>query len=302
MDVRVGIHVSIAGCISNSIDNAKKIGCTAFQIFTRNPRGWSAKPLSPCEAQLFRNKLAASGIEKNSVAAHMPYLPNLSGPDGEFYEKSVQTLKEEVERCKALGIYYLVIHLGSHMGKGSEKGIDQLVKAITSACSKCGNELEILLENNAGQKNSIGSTFEELRVILDMLGNSKEFGVCIDTCHLFASGYDLRTKADVEVTFKKFKDIVGLKELKVVHLNDSKGGLGSNLDRHEHIGLGSIGIEGIAALLSVPETQALPIIMETPIDKRRGDEQNLKVVLDILRQYYSSYSGSVKLSRSTERS
>jgi deoxyribonuclease IV len=284
MDVRVGFHVSIAGGISNSVNNAKKIGCTAFQIFSRNPRGWAAKPVPPEEVQLFRNKLAASGIEKNSVVVHMPYLPNLSAPDGEFYEKSVQTLTEELHRCKTLGISYLVIHLGSHMGKGSKSGIDQLVKAITTAWSKSGGGVEVLLENNAGQKNRVGGTFEELRLILDRLDSSKEFGVCIDTCHLFASGYDLRTKADVEITFNKFKDIVGLKELKIVHLNDSKGGLGSNLDRHEHIGLGFIGIEGIAAFLNHREIQALPIIMETPIDKRRGDEQNLKVVLDILRQ------------------
>ena len=282
MDVRVGFHVSIAGGISNSVNNAKKIGCTAFQIFSRNPRGWAAKPVPHDEVQLFRNKLAASGIKKNSVVVHMPYLPNLSGPDGEFYEKSVQTLTEEVHRCKALGISYLVIHLGSHMGKGSKSGINQLVKAITTACSKSGAGLTILLENNAGHKNGVGGTFEELRLILDRLGSSKDFGVCIDTCHLFASGYDLRTKADVDITFKKFKDIVGLKELKIVHLNDSKGGLGSNLDRHEHIGLGSIGIEGIAAFLNHREIQTLPIIMETPIDKRRGDEQNLKVVLDIV--------------------
>jgi deoxyribonuclease IV len=283
MDVRVGFHVSIAGGISNSVNNAKKIGCTAFQIFSRNPRGWAAKPVPHDEVQLFRNKLAASGIEKSSVVVHMPYIPNLSGPEGEFYEKSVQTLTEEVHRCKTLELPYLVIHLGSHMGRGSNSGIDQLVKAINSACSKCGSGLAVLLENSAGQKNSVGSTFEELRLILDRLGNSKEIGVCIDTCHLFASGYDLRTKADVEITFNKFKDIVGLKELKIVHLNDSKGRLGSNLDRHEHIGLGSIGIEGIAAFLNLREIQPLPIIMETPIDKRRGDEQNLKVVLDIVR-------------------
>lgn len=283
MDVKVGFHVSIAGGISNSVNNAKRIGCTAFQIFSRNPRGWTAKPVSHDEVQLFRNKLAASGIEKNSVVVHMPYLPNLSGPEGEFYRKSVQTLTEEVHRCNALGIPYLVIHLGSHMGRGSKSGIDQLVKAITSASSKCGSGLAILLENSAGQKNSIGGTFEELRLILDRLGNSKEFGVCIDTCHLFASGYDLRTEADVEIMFKKFKDTVGLKELKIVHLNDSRGRLGSNLDRHEHIGLGSIGIEGLASFLSLGQIQVLPIIMETPIDKRRVDEQNLKVVLDIVR-------------------
>lgn len=286
MGVKVGFHVSIAGGISNSVNNAKKLGCTAFQIFSRNPRGWAAKPLSQNEVDSFKNRFAESGIEKTSVVVHMPYLPNLSGPPGESYERSVKTLTEEMQRCKLLGISCLVIHLGSHMGRGSNSGIDQLVNALRAASdrSNSANEVVVLLENNVGQKNSIGGTLEELRVILDRLGSSKQFGICIDTCHLFASGYDLRTKEDVNIIFEKINAIVGLKELKIVHLNDSKGGLGSNLDRHEHIGLGSIGVEGITAFLKHRAIQALPIIMETPIDKTRGDEQNLRVVLDMIKK------------------
>jgi deoxyribonuclease-4 len=142
----------------------------------------------------------------------------------------------------------------------------------------------VLLENNVGQKNSVGGTLEELRLILDRLDSPKQFGVCIDTCHLFASGYDLRTKQDVNIIVEKIKAIVGLNELRIIHLNDSKGGLGSNLDRHEHIGLGSIGVEGITAFLNHQAIQALPIIMETPIDATRGDEQNLQVVLDMIKK------------------
>ena len=285
MGIRVGFHVSIAGGISNSVNNAKKLGCTAFQIFSGNPRSWATKPLPPDEVESFKNRLSASCIEKSSVVVHMPYLPNLSGPPGVLYEKSVKILVEELQRCNALGISYLVIHLGSHMGRGSNSGIDQLVNAMTTttAQSKSSSAVMILLENNAGQRNSIGSTLEELRLILDRLDSPKQFGVCIDTCHLFSSGYDLRTKDGVNKVIEKFKDIVGIKELKVVHLNDSKGTLGSNLDRHEHIGLGLIGIEGLAAFLNYPEVKTLPIIMETPIDKRRGNEQNLKVTLDTLR-------------------
>ncbi len=282
MGIKVGFHVSIAGGISNSVDNAKKLGCTAFQIFSRNPRGWAAKPLAPDDVQLFKNKLAASGIEKNSVIVHMPYLPNLSGPDGEFYKKSVETLIGEIQRCSALGIPYLVIHLGSHMGKGQASGIDQLVKAIEAA--KTESAPMVLLENNAGQKNSIGGNFDELRMILDKLDDPKRFGVCVDTCHLFASGYDLRTNAEVDKTLEKFDNAIGLRELKFIHLNDSKGPLGSNLDRHEHIGLGSIGAEGLAAFLNHRAIRGLPVIMETPIDKKRGDEQNLKVVLGIVKK------------------
>jgi deoxyribonuclease IV len=286
MEVRVGFHVSIAGGISNSVNNAKKLGCSAFQIFSRNPRGWTAKPLPTDEVRSFKNRLCASGIEKKSVIIHMPYLPNLSGPPGELYERSVKILTEELERCKLLGICYLVIHLGSHMGRGSTSGINQLVNALRTAivCSKSEKEVVVLLENNVGRKNSVGGTLEELRLILDRLDSSRQFGVCIDTCHLFASGYDLRTKQDVNIIVEKIKAIVGLKELKIIHLNDSKGGLGSNLDRHEHIGLGSIGVEGITAFLNHQAIQALPIIMETPIDATRGDEQNLQVVLDMIKK------------------
>jgi deoxyribonuclease IV len=286
MEVRVGFHVSIAGGISNSVNNAKKLGCSAFQIFSRNPRGWTAKPLQTDEVRSFKSRLCASGMEKTSVVVHMPYLPNLSGPPGELYERSVKTLTEEMERCNLLGISYLVIHLGSHMGRGSTSGIDQLVNALRTAiiCSKSEKEVMLLLENNVGQKNSVGGTLEELRLILDRLDSSKQFGVCIDTCHLFASGYDLRTKQDVNIIVEKINAIVGLKELKIVHLNDSKGGLASNLDRHEHIGLGSIGVEGITAFLNHRAIQALPIIMETPIDATRGDEQNLRVVLDMIKK------------------
>jgi deoxyribonuclease-4 len=286
MDIRVGFHVSIAGGISNSVNNAKKIGCTAFQIFSRNPRSWAAKPLLQDEVDSFKKRLCASGIEKMSVVVHMPYLPNLSGPPGELYERSVKTLMEEIQRCDLLGICHLVIHLGSHMGRGSNSGIDQLVSALTAATahSKSASEVVVLLENNAGQRNNVGGTLEELRLILDRLGSSKHFGVCIDTCHLFASGYDIRTNESVHIVFEKIKDSIGLKELKVVHLNDSKGGLGSNLDRHEHIGLGSIGVEGITTFLNHRAIQALPIIMETPIDKTRGDVENFGVVIDMIKK------------------
>lgn len=280
---RVGFHVSIAGGISNSVDNAKEIGCSAFQIFSRNPRGWAAKPLAPADVAAFKEKLGKSGINKSATVIHMPYLPNLSGPVSEFYVKSVDTLAGEILRAGELGIPYLVIHLGSHMGKGAKAGIDQLVGAVTTARDKSkkkGEGVMILLENNAGQKNSIGANFEELRTILDRLGNGA--GVCIDTCHAFASGYDLRTKESVEKTLESFDRAVGIKELRFIHLNDSKGALGSNLDRHEHVGLGNIGKAGMAALLKHKAVASLPIVMETPIDEKRDDPANLKAFLELV--------------------
>ena len=281
---KVGFHVSIAGAISNSVDNATKLGCTAFQIFTRNPRGWAAKSLESSEKLQFEIKLGASGINSESVVVHMPYLPNLSGPPGEPYAKSVKTLSEELQRCSDLGIPHLVIHLGSHMGSGSSSGISQIVGAIHFArealnAKKKKNDVAILLENNAGQKNGVGGTFEEIRTILDKVdGRAGEIGVCLDTCHLFTSGYDIRSETQVTRTLEEFDRIVGLEQLRVIHLNDSKGVLGSHLDRHEHIGLGQIGLDGISAFLNHSAVKGKPTIMETPIDTRRGDAENLSIV------------------------
>ncbi|MCI0558780.1 MAG: deoxyribonuclease IV [Nitrososphaera sp.] len=285
---KVGFHVSISGGIANSVDNATKIGCTAFQIFSRNPKGWVAKPLDGADVKLFKEKLGSSGIPNDCVMVHMPYLPNLSSPENEVRNKSIETLTGEIQRCEVLGIPSLVIHLGSRMGETPEFGIAQLTKAILAARVRAGKAkgtqpVTILLENNAGQKNGVGGTFEELRIILDTLGTAKGYGVCLDTCHLFASGYDLRTSAAVEKTLESFQNTVGAAALRAIHLNDSKGGLKSNIDRHEHIGLGSIGLKGIGAFLNHKMTRGLPIIMETPVNETRGDEENLKIVRGLLR-------------------
>jgi deoxyribonuclease-4 len=214
-----------------------------------------------------------------------------------LYKKSVDTLAGEVQRCSTLGIPSLVIHLGSHLGKGTEEGISQLVKACnhaldnyrknTSARSnqktkKKNAPVRILLENMAGQKNSIGAKFEEIRLLLDKLKPKGHFGVCLDICHVFASGIDLRKEGDVEKMLSHFDSTVGLKELKVLHLNDSKGDLNSRIDRHEHIGLGRIGKAGFAALLRHKSLRDLPMIMETPVDNQRSDVDNLRAVLDLL--------------------
>jgi deoxyribonuclease-4 len=302
MNLQVGFHVSIAGGISNSVDNALALKCSAFQIFSRNPRGWAAKPLEEEDVKTFRAKLDKSSIKRDSVIVHMPYLPNLSAPDGELYTKSVDTLTGEVERCIALGIPSLVIHLGSHLGKGTNKGINQIVKACDyalhnydkSSGSPDGDGLKpkrkkdnppvrILLENMAGQKNSIGSKFEEIRDLLDALKGKGSFGVCLDTCHLFVAGYNLRKEKDVDGVLDHFDSAVGLKEIKALHLNDSKTDLNSKTDRHEHIGLGKIGKAGFAAILKQKSLIGIPMIMETPIDDRRANSDNLKLVLQLAR-------------------
>jgi deoxyribonuclease-4 len=239
----MGFHVSITGSLSNSIKNAEEIGCTAFQIFTRNPRGWTAKPLEMKDVEEFKRKIKNSPIDKKNVVVHMPYLPNFAAPNSESYDKSKTVLSEEIIRCYLLDIPYLILHLGSHLGFGKKNGIEQIVNACNLALDNFNSSyrrhlrLNILIENSAGQKNSLGSTFDEIKEILDEL-NDKKFGVCFDTCHAFASGYDLRTSGKVIETISNFNDIVNIKNIKVLHLNDSKGKINENRDRHQHIGLG----------------------------------------------------------------
>jgi len=278
-DLKIGFHVSITGSIDLAVDRAKEAGCTAFQIFLKNPRGWAYKPLDEEEAERFVKKCEDWGY--TAVLAHMPYLPNLASPNDETYKKSVNCLLEDLTRAGRLKIPYLVLHLGSHMGSGEEAGMQRVVKACRSALKAVNNKVMILLENTAGQKNSLGSRFKDLKRIMDEIGEQGRVGICFDTCHAFAAGYDLRTQKAVNETLSQLDKEVGLQHLKAVHLNDSVGDLGSHLDRHEHIGLGKIGEKGMKAILHTPEIRRLPIVMETPVDERRDDQGNLAKVLKL---------------------
>jgi len=273
--MQIGCHVSISGSVDKAVDNATERDCTAFQIFTRSPRSWHAKDLVYADVKNYKEKLDQSEIDRFATVAHMPYLPNLATPNQDAHTKSVNTLIKEVERCGKLGIPYLVTHLGSHLGTGEENGIKKIIKALEKAAT-VKNDVVILLENTAGQKNSVGSDFTQLGSIFSKLKPAKRFGVCLDTCHTFAAGYDLRTKKDVKETFEKFDESVGLEHLKILHLNDSKGELGSNLDRHYHIGLGGIGEKGMSAVIKLMNKKKIPIILETPIDDTRDDFGNIK--------------------------
>ncbi|TLX66016.1 MAG: deoxyribonuclease IV [Thaumarchaeota archaeon] len=279
--MKVGLHVSIAGSIDRSVDNAVAMGCSAFQIFTRNPRGWAAKPLTSEDITSFKEKLAASKIDRLATVSHMPYLPNLSSPEEDPFAKSLDSLIDEIKRCNKLGIPYIVAHLGSHKGTGDKKGIEKLVKAFTKAVKETSSDVTILLENTSGQKNSVGSDFEQLASILFQLKPAKRFGVCLDTCHAFAAGYDLRTEKTAALTLEKFEKAIGFEHLKIVHLNDSRGEIGCNIDRHEHIGLGQIGEIGLAHFIKFANSKEIPIILETPIDERRDDLGNMKKVKEL---------------------
>ncbi len=283
--VRVGFHVSIAGSIDKAVDRATQLGCDTFQIFSRNPRGWKFKPLTATTpaAERFVEKVERSGMFP--PVDHMPYLANLAAPSEEVYRRSVAALAEELRRCEALRIPFLVTHLGSHKGRGDgkEQGLRRVANAINTAFSKVENSVVLLLENTAGTKNSVGGSFEDLAEILSRveLERRERVGVCFDTCHAFVAGYDLRTAEGVSATLRNFDEVVGLGRLKLVHLNDAKAGLNSRLDRHEHIGLGKIGEQGFRAILKDRRLRGLPMILETPADERRGDAENIRKVREL---------------------
>jgi len=276
--LKIGFHVSIVGTIDEAVDRAVELGCTTFQIFTRNPRSWTAEKLKPKEVEAFIEKV--NKFDLQPVFAHMPYLANLASPRQNVYSKSVETLKMELERCRVLRIPYLVTHLGSHLGAGRKKGLERIIRAIEEAYSSVNGEVMLLLENTAGTRNSVGGSFEDIRYIIDHLSRPELVGICFDTAHGYAAGYDLRTPAAVEKTIRIFDETVGLNNLRLVHLNDSRGDLGSHIDRHEHIGLGKIGEEGFKAILR-SRLSRVPLIMETPIDDRRSDIENLLKVLEL---------------------
>ncbi|MEM1742604.1 MAG: deoxyribonuclease IV [Nitrososphaerota archaeon] len=270
----LGAHVSISGTIDKAVDRAVELKCTTFQIFTRNPRGWKAKKLTDEEVEDFREKMKKYGFRV--AVSHMPYLPNISSPQQQTFKKSVKSLIEEFERTNLLGLNYLVVHIGSHLGKGLDVGIKRAAEAVNTALSKVEGSVMILLENMAGQKNSVGSRFEDVKRIPNLIEYPDRVGVCLDTCHAFAAGYDLRTREAIDNTLNDFDQIIGIKLLKVVHINDSKGDLGSHLDRHEHIGMGKIGENGFRELFHHPWIRDLPLILETPVDSRGDFATNLE--------------------------
>ncbi|KON30926.1 endonuclease [miscellaneous Crenarchaeota group-1 archaeon SG8-32-1] len=276
--MRIGFHISIHGSIALAVDRAEELGCSTFQIFTRSPRQWHSSEITLDVAKAFTDKMMTRDIRP--VFAHMPYLPNLASPRDDVYKNSVNTLISELERCKLLNIPYLVTHLGSHLGSGIKKGVVRLTDGINQALTITEGGVTLLLENTAGTRNSMGSTFEDINHIIENVTHPKMIGICFDTSHAFAAGYDLRTEENIESTVQKIDDLMGFEKLKVVHLNDSKGDFNSRIDRHEHIGLGKIGEEGFRNILA-SKLGTVPLIMETPKDSRRDDVGNLEKVKEL---------------------
>lgn len=276
--IRLGLHLSIQGSLDLVIDRGVERGCNTLQMFSRNPRGWESKNLSSHTVENFRNKLKKSGIWP--IFIHTPYLLNLASPKDTVYNRSVNVLKDELRRATELGVPYVVTHLGSHLGYGKMEGFKRIANAVNNSLLSVEGNVILLLENTAGTRNSMGSSFEDIKHILDRIKSVERVGLCFDTAHAFAAGYDLVSRGAVQYTLKHLDRVVGLGALKLVHLNDSKGALGSRIDRHEHIGMGMIGEQGFMNILQ-SRLGKLPLILETPIDERRNDIGNLEKVKEL---------------------
>jgi deoxyribonuclease-4 len=259
----IGAHVSAAGGVENAPLNAVKIGANAFALFSKNQKQWQAKPLSPENIVAFKENLAAAAISSRHVLPHDSYLINLGHPDPEKREKSVLALLDEARRVEQLGLYYLNFHPGSHLGLMEEK---KCLEAIATGMKRIlaeTSQVSLLLETTSGQGGYVGYRFEQLAEILAIVGRKERSGVCLDTCHVFAAGYDLRTAETYEKTMKDFDRIIGREYLLAAHINDSKVDFGSRKDRHDSIGRGQLGMEAFRLLMNDPRFDNMPLILET---------------------------------------
>ncbi len=257
----LGAHVSIAGGLEKAFERAEEVGCTAMQIFTKNASQWKAKPLGGLAAEAFGNAWTVSPI--GPVIAHTSYLINLATPDDDAWEKSKAAFLDEMERCAFLGIPQMVMHPGAHVGSGKVAGIERVIAAFEDIFSKSPKMVKVLLENTAGQGTYLGSCFEELAAIMAAFP-PRTFGICFDTCHAFAAGYDISNQRGYEAVMDEFDKVIGIKAIALFHVNDCKNPLGSGIDRHEHIGKGAIGFEGFRALMQDKRFYKVPKILETP--------------------------------------
>ncbi|MGC8651685.1 MAG: deoxyribonuclease IV [Candidatus Micrarchaeia archaeon] len=279
MRARFGFHLSIRGGVLSAASEAARKNYRAFQLFVSNPRSWSVTH-SPSEQA---TRFAESNSTHNIMAfAHMPYLCNLSSPRKNIAAKSIESAIENINECNALNVRYLVFHMGSHLGAGRSVGMANIIKALGSILDR-SKHCDLLLENSAGYNNSMGSKINEMAEVLEAI-DSKRLGICLDTCHLFAAGYDLRDEKAVARLDGEFMRLIGAKKLKLVHLNDSRFGLGSGLDRHWHIGRGYIGRAGFINVFKSKVLGNGPFIMETPYENERSEEMNLSAALNFYRE------------------
>ena len=268
----VGAHVSTSGGVFNAPINAHKIGATAFALFTKNQRQWKAKPFDSETIDKFHQNMEKFNFQPHQVLPHDSYLINLGHPEKEKREKSLNAFIDEVERCRVLGLDRLNFHPGSHLRKISEKeSLDLIVESLNIVLDKTEG-VSLVIENTAGQGSNLGYKFEHLAYIIDGIEDRSRIGVCLDTCHLFSSGYDIRTEEEYRKTMEKFDEVVGFKYLMGMHLNDSKVKLGSRVDRHHSLGKGEIGLEPFKLIMNDDRMENIPLILET-IDPSIWDKE-----------------------------
>jgi len=260
----VGAHVSAEGGVQNAPINANAIGAKAFALFTKNQRQWFANPLSQKSISEFRNNCEKYNYKPFQILPHDSYLINLGNPDKESLEKSRASFLDEMQRCEQLGLDRLNFHPGSHLKAiGIEECLKKMAESLNIVLEKTKG-VTAVIENTAGQGTNLGHTFEQIRLIIDNIEDKSRVGVCIDTCHAFASGYDLKTKEGFLETFRKFEEIIGFKYLKGMHLNDSKKDFGTRVDRHDNLGKGLLGDETFSILMNDNRFNNIPLILETP--------------------------------------
>jgi deoxyribonuclease-4 len=262
MMLELGAHVSTAGGLEQGLIRAVESNMTACQIFTKSERQWHAKPLEPEAVERFHARIASTGISR--IVAHDSYLINVASPEPDKWERSRLALREELDRCDVLHIPYLVSHPGAHMGTGSEAGVAKVAEAINRIHSeRPDGKAMLLLETTAGQGTALGATFEEIAAMIDGVEDKRRVSVCLDTCHIFAAGYDIRTPEAYAETMAALDATIGIERVKCLHLNDSRRELGSRVDRHAHIGEGMIGLEGFASIVNDERLRGRPGILET---------------------------------------
>jgi deoxyribonuclease-4 len=278
----LGAHQSIAGGVEKALARGQEVGCDTIQIFVKTPNRWVSKALAEENVAAFKEAVAETGIWP--VFAHSLYLINLATPDNALWQKSLDALTDDLERCELLGLPGLVIHPGSHMGSGEEAGIARISSALDEVHARLlGYNVQVWLETTAGQGAHLGYTFTQLRAIINGVKEPARLGVCFDTAHAFAAGYELRTPKGYEATWTQFDETLGFDRLKALHLNDSKKELGSRVDRHDHIGKGLLGLEPFRLLLNDPRLCGLPMTLET--DKGPDlaeDKENLAVLRSLI--------------------
>ena len=276
----LGAHMSTSGGLYRAIEHAVAVDSNAVQIFVKNNNRWMEKPLADKDIQKFNRTLGNSQVKK--VVAHIGYLVNLAN-DGENWQKSMESMESEMVRCDQISVPYLVMHPGSHLGKGEEFGLKRIAESLNEQMAKREYAVMPLLETTAGQGTNLGYRFEHLRDILGMLDAPEQFGVCVDTCHIFAAGYEIRTQDAYEKTFDEFDRIIGIGKIKAFHLNDSKMDFASKRDRHEHIGQGKIGVDAFKFLLNDRRFKDIPMVLETPKEPDlEADRHNLSLLKSLI--------------------